>query len=70
MRTCGIFHGHYAKKPLFSACKTPALRLADYTVTEAGFGSDPGEIITMPGLPKVPNAEAIKPVNGKTTGLF
>ena len=29
-----------------------------------------GEIITMPGLPKVPNAEAIKPVNGETTGLF
>ena len=29
-----------------------------------------GEIITMPGLPKVPNAEAIKLVNGETTGLF
>ena len=29
-----------------------------------------GDIITMPGLPKVPNAEAIKLVDGKTTGLF
>ena len=29
-----------------------------------------GDIITMPGLPKVPNAEAIKLVNGETTGLF
>jgi len=29
-----------------------------------------GEIITMPGLPIVPNAEAIKLVNGETTGLF
>ena len=29
-----------------------------------------GDIITMPGLPKVPNAEAIKLVNGETVGLF
>ena len=29
-----------------------------------------GDIITMPGLPRVPNAEAIKLVDGKTTGLF
>ena len=29
-----------------------------------------GDIITMPGLPKVPNAEAIKLVNGETIGLF
>ncbi len=29
-----------------------------------------GDIITMPGLPKVPNAEAIKLINGETTGLF
>ena len=29
-----------------------------------------GDIITMPGLPKVPNAEAIKLIDGKTTGLF
>ena len=29
-----------------------------------------GDIITMPGLPKVPNAEAIKLVDGETVGLF
>ena len=29
-----------------------------------------GDIITMPGLPKVPNAEAIKLENGETIGLF
>ncbi|MBQ4315122.1 MAG: formate--tetrahydrofolate ligase [Lentisphaeria bacterium] len=29
-----------------------------------------GDIMTMPGLPKVPNAEAIKLVNGETIGLF
>ena len=29
-----------------------------------------GDIMTMPGLPKVPNAEAIKLVNGETVGLF
>lgn len=29
-----------------------------------------GDIITMPGLPKVPNAEAIKLIDGKTVGLF
>ncbi len=29
-----------------------------------------GDIITMPGLPKTPNAEAIKLENGETTGLF
>ncbi|MBE6359508.1 MAG: formate--tetrahydrofolate ligase [Lentisphaerae bacterium] len=29
-----------------------------------------GDIITMPGLPKVPNAETIKLVNGETVGLF
>ena len=29
-----------------------------------------GDVITMPGLPKVPNAEAIKLVNGETVGLF
>ena len=29
-----------------------------------------GDIITMPGLPKVPNAEAIHLVNGETVGLF
>ena len=29
-----------------------------------------GDIITMPGLPKTPNAEAIKLENGETVGLF
>ncbi|MBE6376329.1 MAG: formate--tetrahydrofolate ligase [Lentisphaerae bacterium] len=29
-----------------------------------------GDIITMPGLPATPNAEAIKLVNGETVGLF
>ena len=29
-----------------------------------------GDIMTMPGLPKVPNAEAIKLHNGETVGLF
>ena len=29
-----------------------------------------GDIMTMPGLPKVPNAEAIKLVDGETVGLF
>lgn len=29
-----------------------------------------GDIITMPGLPKVPNAEAIHLENGETVGLF
>ena len=29
-----------------------------------------GDIITMPGLPKVPNAEAIRLVDGETMGLF
>lgn len=29
-----------------------------------------GDIITMPGLPKVPNAETIKLENGETVGLF
>ncbi|MBR2374033.1 MAG: formate--tetrahydrofolate ligase [Lentisphaeria bacterium] len=29
-----------------------------------------GDIITMPGLPKVPNAEAIRLVDGETAGLF
>ncbi|MBR2427122.1 MAG: formate--tetrahydrofolate ligase [Lentisphaeria bacterium] len=29
-----------------------------------------GDIITMPGLPKVPNAEVIKLVDGETVGLF
>ncbi|MBR2364686.1 MAG: formate--tetrahydrofolate ligase [Lentisphaeria bacterium] len=29
-----------------------------------------GDIITMPGLPRIPNAEAIKLVDGETTGLF
>ena len=29
-----------------------------------------GDIMTMPGLPKVPNAEAIKLENGETVGLF
>ena len=29
-----------------------------------------GDIITMPGLPKVPNAEAIKLEHGETVGLF
>ena len=29
-----------------------------------------GDIITMPGLPKVPNAEAIHLVDGETVGLF
>ena len=29
-----------------------------------------GDIISMPGLPKVPNAESIRLVNGETVGLF
>ena len=29
-----------------------------------------GDIMTMPGLPKVPNAEAIRLVDGETVGLF
>ena len=29
-----------------------------------------GDIITMPGLPRIPNAEAIHLVNGETVGLF
>ena len=29
-----------------------------------------GDIITMPGLPATPNAEAIKLVDGETVGLF
>ena len=29
-----------------------------------------GDIISMPGLPKEPNAESIHLVDGKTVGLF
>jgi formate--tetrahydrofolate ligase len=29
-----------------------------------------GDIMTMPGLPKVPSAEKIDYVDGKVTGLF
>lgn len=29
-----------------------------------------GDIMTMPGLPKVPNAENIDLVNGEVAGLF